>query len=103
MAGARSVALKDLRAQAAVLEPAVLRSGAISAEEMAQSKPGKALNPQTGAWGWLRYLIILQRAHAVSVQEGAKQSTPAREEADAVGNGDGHCVESRFQVIPRCS
>lgn len=60
-----SVSLDELRAQCQALETVVLRAQLMPAEELATHKPEALNNPQTGARGWLRYLIVLQRAHSV--------------------------------------
>lgn len=64
MAEFDGVSLDELRAQCQALEPVVLRAQLATVEELASHKPGGTANPQEGARGWLRYLIVLQRRHA---------------------------------------
>jgi len=74
------VTLDELRAQCLALEPVVLRAQLATAEELTAHKPGGSGNPQGGALGWLRYLIVLQRRH--SVLERGKAGRSSKQDAD---------------------
>ena len=65
-----------------VLEPIVLRSGALSPEDQKVNKPGGPANKAVGATGWLRYLIVLQRAHAVQVAQRGGSAPVQNAEAE---------------------
>lgn len=76
---ARSIPVKQLRADAAVLESVVLQYRYATREELTPYRPGGAENPDKGAQGWLRYFIKLHRYHAQSERVGPQTVNPLGE------------------------
>lgn len=64
MARARSLPLKELRAECRSLEVAVTANKLATENDLAPHRPGGPENPDTGPRGYLRYVHILGRFHA---------------------------------------
>lgn len=70
MAGARSLSLKELRAECKALEVAVTANKLATPDDLAPHRPGGPANPDKGPRGWLRFAIVLGRFHAPNLSVG---------------------------------
>ena len=77
MAGARSLPLKELRAECRALETVVLAHKLATADDLAPHRPGGPANPDPGPRGWLRFYGVLHRFHAPTEHAAVSPVTDA--------------------------
>jgi hypothetical protein len=66
---ARSIPLRDLKAECSIMERSVLQGNAAAKDELVAHRPGGAANGDRTVRGWLRYFAVLHRRHAMLMEQ----------------------------------